>query len=134
MNAALEGGEWSAAGPGRTLHPGKTEYLVYRSLSGPQSRSACAKILVPIGIGSRTVQPVAQSLCRLSYPPPHTHIYKKERVVNAFATWSWRRMLKVKWKDTIMNDKDFQKAKEERLFLKILKTDATHGKGIQLGR
>jgi len=26
MTAALEGGEWSAARPGRTLPPGKTPY------------------------------------------------------------------------------------------------------------
>ena len=28
MTAALEGGEWSAARPGRTLPPGKTRYLI----------------------------------------------------------------------------------------------------------
>jgi len=30
MTAALEGGEWSAARPGRTLLPGKTRYPLYR--------------------------------------------------------------------------------------------------------
>jgi len=30
MTAALEGGEWSAALPGRTLPPGKTRYPPYR--------------------------------------------------------------------------------------------------------
>jgi len=45
----------------------------------------------------------------------------EERVVNAFETWSWRRMLKIKWADTITNDYIFQRAKEERLLLKILK-------------
>jgi len=39
MTAALEGGEWSAACPGRTLPPGKTRYPFYRRLSGPQGRS-----------------------------------------------------------------------------------------------
>jgi hypothetical protein len=36
-------------------------------------------------------------------------------------------MLKVKWTDIITNDEVFQRAKEERLLLKILKIDATHG-------
>ena len=45
----------------------------------------------------------------------------EERAVNAFETCSWRRMLKIKWTDRIMNDEVFQRAKEERLLLKILK-------------
>jgi hypothetical protein len=40
-------------------------------------------------------------------------------VVNAFETWCWRRMLKIKWTDRITNDEDFQRAKEEKLLLKI---------------
>ena len=36
MAVALEGGEWSAARPGRTLPPGKTRYPFYRRLGGPQ--------------------------------------------------------------------------------------------------
>ena len=36
MTAALEGGEWSAARPGRTLPPRKTRYPFYRRLGGPQ--------------------------------------------------------------------------------------------------
>jgi len=36
MTAALEGGEWSAARPGRTLPPGKTRQPLYRRLGGPQ--------------------------------------------------------------------------------------------------
>jgi len=67
MTAALEGGEWSAARPGRTLAPGKTRYPLYRRLGGPQGWSRRAKNLFPSGILSRTVQPVAQSLYRLSY-------------------------------------------------------------------
>jgi len=58
MTAALEGGEWSAARPGRTLAPGKTRYPLYRRLDGPQSRFGRAEILVLTGIRSRTVQPV----------------------------------------------------------------------------
>ena len=74
MTAALEGGEWSAARPGRTLPPGKTRYSFYRRLDGPQGWSGRAENLVPIGIRSRTVQPVAQSLYRLSYP---AHTYRE---------------------------------------------------------
>jgi hypothetical protein len=36
MTPGLEGGEWSAARPGRTLPPGKTRYPLYRGLGGPQ--------------------------------------------------------------------------------------------------
>ena len=45
----------------------------------------------------------------------------RERVVNAFETRCWRRMLKIKWTDRITNDEVFQRAKKERLLLKILK-------------
>jgi hypothetical protein len=58
MTAALEGGEWSAARPGRTLPPGKTRYPPYRRLGGRQGQSERAEYLVPTGIRSRTVQPV----------------------------------------------------------------------------
>jgi len=34
MTVALEGGEWSAAHPGRTFPPGKTQYPFYRRLGG----------------------------------------------------------------------------------------------------
>ena len=68
MTAALEGGEWSAARLDRTLPPRKTRYPFYRRLGGPQGRSGSAENLVPTGIRSRTVQPVAQSLYRLSCP------------------------------------------------------------------
>jgi len=59
MTAALEGGEWSAARPGRTLPLGKTRYPFYRRLGRPQRRSGWAENLVPTGIRSQTVQPVA---------------------------------------------------------------------------
>ena len=58
MTTALEGGEWWAARPGRTLPLGKTRYPFYRRLGGPQGRSGRAENLVPTGIRSRTVQPV----------------------------------------------------------------------------
>jgi len=56
MTVALEGGEWSAARPGRILHPGKTRYPLYRRPGGSQDRSGRAENLVPTGIRSRTVQ------------------------------------------------------------------------------
>jgi len=58
MTAPLEGGEWSAARPGRTLPPGKTRYTFYRRLGGPQGWSGRAENLFPTGIRPRTVQPV----------------------------------------------------------------------------
>jgi len=58
MTAALEGGEWSAACPGCTLPPGKTQYPFYRRLGVPQGQSGWAENLVPTGIRSRTVQPI----------------------------------------------------------------------------
>jgi len=58
MTVALEGTEWSAARPRRTLPPGKTRYPFYRRLGGPQGRSGRAENLVPTGIRSRIVQPV----------------------------------------------------------------------------
>ena len=58
MTAALEGGEWSAARPGRTLPPGKSRYPFYRRLGGLQGRSGRAENLVSTGIRTQTVQPV----------------------------------------------------------------------------
>ena len=58
MTAALEGGEWSAAHPGRTLPPGNTRYPFYIKLGGTQSRSGAAENLVPTGIRFLTVQSV----------------------------------------------------------------------------
>ena len=48
--------------------PGKTRYPLYRRLGGPQGRSGqVRKILPPPGLDPRTIQPIAQSLYRLSY-------------------------------------------------------------------
>ena len=58
MTVALEGGEWSAARPGRTLPPEKTRYPFDRRLGGPQGQSGRAENLVPTGIRFRTVQPL----------------------------------------------------------------------------
>jgi len=68
MTATLEGGEWSAARPGRTLPPGKTRYPFYRRLGGPPG---------PLWTGGKSRpnrdsipdRPArSQSLYRLSYP------------------------------------------------------------------
>jgi len=44
-----------------------------------------------------------------------------ERVVNEFETWCRRGMLKIEWTDRITNDEVIQRAKGERLLLKIKK-------------
>ena len=63
--------------PRPPLPPGKTRYPLYRRLGGPQGRSGRAENLIPTGIRSRTVQPVAQSLCQLSY---RAHVYNEHMV------------------------------------------------------
>ena len=72
MTAALEGGEWSAARPGRTLPPGKIRYPLQEVGWAPGPVWTGRKS-VPTGIRSRTFQTVSQSLCRLSYP---AHFYR----------------------------------------------------------
>jgi len=79
MTAALEGCEWSAARPGRTLPPGKSWYPFYRTLGGPQGRSRRVENLVQTRIRSRTVQPVAQSY-RLSYRAHYIYIYSSPQI------------------------------------------------------
>ena len=62
MTTALEGDEVLASRPGRSLIPGKTRYLLYRRLSGPQDRSRqVRKVTPPPVFDPRTVQPVASS-------------------------------------------------------------------------
>jgi len=68
MTAALEGGEWSAARPGRTLPPGKTRYPFYRRLDGPQGRSGRAEKSLPHRDSILDRPARGQSLYRLSYP------------------------------------------------------------------
>jgi len=72
MTAALEGGEWSAARPDRTLPPGKSRYPLYRKLGGPQGRSGQAENLVSTGILSRTVQPVVSRYTDWATRPTYT--------------------------------------------------------------
>ena len=74
MTTALEGGEWSASRPGRSLPPGWTRYPLYRSLGGPQGRSGqVRKISPPPGFDPRPAR--IQSLYRLSYPTHHVWSY-----------------------------------------------------------
>jgi len=47
ITTALEGGEWSAACPGHTLPPGKTQYPFYRRLGEPHGQSGQAENLAP---------------------------------------------------------------------------------------
>ena len=64
MTAPLEGGEWSAARPGRTLLPGKTRYPFYRRLGGPQGRSGRTEKSHP---HRDSIPDRSHSLYRLSY-------------------------------------------------------------------
>jgi len=72
MTAALEGGEWSAARPSRTLPPGRTRYPFYRRLGW--GRSGRAENLVPTGIRSRTVQPLSVAIPTELPGPPITDV------------------------------------------------------------
>ena len=74
MTAALEGGDWSAAGPGCTLPLGKTWFPFYRRLGwvGPRAILHGQKISSPTGIQSRTVHPIVS--CYTGWdtrPTPH---------------------------------------------------------------
>ena len=80
MTATLEGLSGQQH-PGRTLSPGKTQYPFYMRLGGPQCRSGRAEDTVPTRIRSRTLQPIAQSLYRLSYPA-HFFIFHKFKCMN----------------------------------------------------
>jgi len=57
MTAALEGGEWSAARPGRTYTPWKDPVPIVQE-AGWVPGPGRAENLVPTGIRPRTVQPV----------------------------------------------------------------------------
>ena len=98
MTAALEGGEWSAARTGRTLRPGKSRYPFYRRLGGPQGRSGPAEYLVPTRIRFRTVQPIAQSLYRLSHRAHSLETYwvsfdLNTAYVRDVGEWTWHSRL-----------------------------------------
>jgi len=75
MTAALEGGEWSAARPGRTLPLGKTRYPFYRRLGEPQDRFERAEKSRPLRDSIPDCPARSQSLYRLSYPAHKLYIY-----------------------------------------------------------
>ena len=85
MTAALEGGEWSAARPGRTLPPGKARYPLYRRLGGPQGRSGREENHVPTGIRSRTVQPVVSRYTDWATRPTYA-LWKEKTKLLAYLT------------------------------------------------
>jgi len=93
MKAALEGGEWSAARPGRTLPTRKNRYPFYRRLGGPQGRSRRAENLVPTGIRSRTVQPVVNRYTDWATRPTHTiyNIQRKSHKKHNYQVWVYYR-------------------------------------------
>ena len=88
MAAALEGGEWSAARPGRTLPPGKTLYPFYWRLGRSQDRSGRAENLVSTGIRSRTVQPVVSRYTDWATLPTHRilPVYKIRHILHPSST------------------------------------------------
>jgi hypothetical protein len=45
-----------------------------------------------------------------------TLVENEEAVVNEFETWSWRRILKIKWTDRLTNDEVFQRMKKKITF------------------
>jgi hypothetical protein len=78
MTAALEGGEWSAARPGRNLPPGKTRYPFSWRLDGPQGRSGRAENLVPTGIRFRNAQPLVSRYTDWATGPTLEYMYSKK--------------------------------------------------------
>jgi hypothetical protein len=70
--------------PARFLPLGKTRYPLYSRLRRLQGRSGqVRKISPPPGFDPRTVQPVAQSLYRLSYPA-HIHCSRVVKLCKQF--------------------------------------------------
>ena len=68
MTAALEGDEWSAARPGRTLPPGKDPVPIAQEAEwAPGPVWTGAENLAPIGIRPPDRPARSQSLYRLSY-------------------------------------------------------------------
>ena len=101
MTAAVEGGEWSAARLGRTLPPRKNRYPLFRRLGGSQGRSGRTENLVPTGIRSRTLQPVVQSLCRLSYRAQKDVIGMKYMRNGRFVNKTYRTSNIILWRNLL---------------------------------
>ena len=67
MTAALEGGEWSASRPGRTLHLERPGTHFTGGWVGPMASLDGRKISSPPGFDPGPFSPLAQTLYRLSY-------------------------------------------------------------------
>ena len=81
MTAALEGGEWSAARPGRTLPPGKDPAPILQEAvwaPGPVWTGGKSR---PHWDSIPDCPACSQSLYRLSYPA-HTHTHNGNCVLN----------------------------------------------------
>ena len=83
MTAALEGGEWSAARPGRTLPPGKTRYPLYRVWVGPRAGLDGCRKSHPHRNSIPYCPARSQSLYRLRYLAPCIDWYSQK-------TCQWR--------------------------------------------
>jgi Rad3-related DNA helicase len=78
------------------LHPGETQYPLYRRLGGPQGRTGrVQKISPPPGFDPRTVQPVA---IPTAIPAPY--------VIDTFSKFAWSLPVK---KDGVTVSKAFRK-------------------------
>jgi hypothetical protein len=80
MTMALEGGEWSASRPGRTLPPGKDAVPIVQGAGwAPGPVWTGAENIAPSGIRSPDLPARSQSLYRLSYrgPQPNAHEERK---------------------------------------------------------
>ena len=89
MTAALEGGEWSAARPGRTLPLGKTRYQLYRELAGLQGRSGRVEDIALPGFDLRTVQPVASHCTDYATLPTSFSVGTLFYLTNLITTLLW---------------------------------------------
>jgi hypothetical protein len=102
MTAALEGGEWSAARLGRTLPQERAGTHCTGGWVGPKAGLDGRKISHPPGRDPRTVQPVGQSLYRLSYPA-HTLRLK----VHRFSTVPPYTQTSVNFNNLVMQYKEY---------------------------
>ena len=80
MTGELEGGEWSAARPGRTLPPGKTRTHCTGGWVGPRAGLDGRKYLIPHRDSIPDCPARSQSLYRLSYLAQHNLSYRQNSV------------------------------------------------------
>jgi len=107
MTATLEGGEWSATRPSRTLPPGNNRYPFYRR---PQGRSGGAEKsrLHWHSIPDRPAR--SQSLYRLSYPAHNNNIIVMFfSVTNSTASPYFVSFILFFCTSTSLNDSDIRK-------------------------